>query len=74
MTEFWLRLWHFTRRRAIKAIAKEFPGEYEDARRVWRMDAHLGEILDSPAWITDGLADDLALHDAASSLLGENHP
>lgn len=71
MTVFWLRLWRWSRRKAIAAIREEFPGEYQDARKAWSR-AALSEELRSPAWDTRGLGDDLALHDAAGSLLEED--
>ena len=66
-----LRAWWLTRRYALKRIQRSFPGEYDDAHIVWRQYARLDRQLGGPAWNTRGLPDDLALHDAADSLLGE---
>lgn len=71
MTRLWVRLWWYTRKRALRALREKFPGEYSDAHRAWARGARLDEPLDTPAWNTRGLVDDLALHDAADSLLGE---
>lgn len=71
-TRMLVRLWWIARERALAAIREEYPTEYADARRTWSQDAKLLYALDTPMWCTRGLADDLALHDAADSLLGLN--
>lgn len=72
MTRLWVKLWWYARKRAIDALVEERPEQYIDACRAWRQGARLDSPLDTPAWNTRGLADDLALHDAADSLLGKH--
>lgn len=67
---FWLRVWWYARKYALQQVRRHYPGEYQDARHAWGRDANLGGMLDTHAWVTDGLPDDLALHDGADNLLG----
>lgn len=69
-TEFWVWLWWWSRSRALSRLQIDHTAALEDAHIAWREDAVLTRALATAAWNTGGLADDLALHDAADSLLG----
>lgn len=70
-TRFCVWLWWMARQWALARLREDFSSDYRDAQRAWERGAVLTGDLASPQWNTRGLAADLALHDAADSLLGE---